>query len=99
MLKKWINILDCDVFGCHKGAVLVWRGFADAASQEIFDTVLRLLKPNGKWSLLERDNILTNSTWFSLYEWFKFINVAIIQTLCVNQISSLNLKTIEPKKK
>ena len=48
MLKKWINILDCDVFGFHKGAVLVWRGFADAASQEIFDTVLRLLKPNGK---------------------------------------------------
>ena len=75
--------------------------FSSCSSEKIFDTPLRSLK--AKWNLLEKNNITANSTGFSLYEWFKFYKVSdsvvIIQTLCTNQINTLNLQNIESENK
>ena len=72
----------------------IWLGLVDAASEKIFDTTLRSLK--ARWNLLEKENVSANATGFGFYKWFSEWWV-IIQTLCTNQINSLNLWNLDPK--
>ena len=53
---------------------MIRRGLADAASEEIFDTVLISLKAKLNW--LERDDISAYLTASSFYEWIKFFEIS-----------------------
>ena len=61
-------------FGFWKGTILIQRGLADAAWENIFDTVLISLKAKLNW--LEKDNISAYLTAFSFYEWLKFFEMS-----------------------
>lgn len=63
---------------------MIRHGLADAASEEIFETVLILLKAKLNW--LENANIPAYLTAFSFYEWIKCFEMSssvVITNHCV----------------